>query len=213
MPPEAMLMINEVTPLLRDRRLADTYRSLIRDLLARGARIGAIGIQCHQWIRDAGGEIEFDPLQVWDELDRLAEFGLPLHISEITVAQFGDDEASRQVQAAVTRRLYRLCYAHPAVHAITWWNAVDGTAWGPENVRKSGLLDADCRPKPAHAALDGLINGEWAPMPSAPADGAGTCVLHGTCGRAQVSATAGGRTGSVEVELHAEGGLAVVTVG
>lgn len=213
LPEDALLMINEVTPLLRDRSLADVYRSLIRDLLARGARIGAIGIQCHQWINAVGGEMDFNPLQVWDELDRCAEFGLPLHISEITVAQFGDDEASRQVQAAVARRLYRLCYAHPAVHAITWWNAVDGTAWGPENKRKSGLLDADCRPKPAHAALDGLINGEWAPTPSAQADGAGTCLLRGTCGRTLVSVSAGGLTGSVEVELHAEGGLAVVTVG
>lgn len=213
MPPEAMLMINEVTPLLRDRGLADVYRSLIRDLLARGARIGAIGIQCHQWINAVGGEMDFNPLQVWDELDRCAEFGLPLHISEITVAQFGDDEASQQVQAAVARRLYRLCYAHPAVHAITWWNAVDGTAWGPENKRNSGLLDADCRPKPAHAALDGLINGEWAPTPSANTDGAGSCVLRGTCGRTLVTVATGDRSGSLEVELHAEGGLAVVTVG
>jgi GH35 family endo-1,4-beta-xylanase len=210
LPGGALLSINEGGDLGGPwrRSFAESYRGVVRDLRARGARIGGIGLQFHQFALDrlAAAEGDPDPVAIWDELDRFAELGLPLHISEITMAQPTRDEAGRRLQAGLTRRFYRLFYAHAAVHGATWWNTVDGTAWEAENHVDSGLLDADCRPKPVHAALDGLINREWAPEVEAESDGDGAWSGQLTAGEWEVAAAAGASSGTAAASLGDGGG-------
>jgi len=214
LPTDAVLMINEGgdTGGPWRRPFAEKYRGVIRDLRRRGARIATVGLQFHQFDLGgfAAGTAELDPVAVWDELDRYAELGLPLHISEVTMAQPQTGAAGEYIQAELTRRFYRLFHAHPAVQAITWWNCVDGTAWQQENHVLSGLLDADCRPKPVHAALDGLINREWAPVVDTQTDGSGCWRGRLPAGVWDVTVEAGRLRGGASATLAAGGGTVIV---
>jgi endo-1,4-beta-xylanase len=54
--------------------------------------------------------------------------------------------------------LYALLFAHPAVHALTWWDFSDRGAW---QGAAAGLVRQDMSPKPAYERLRELIKGEW----------------------------------------------------
>lgn len=164
LPAEAVLMINDYfeswNPDFRG------YHDLIRRLEDAGARIDAVGLQCHTFATQGMLEICRDatrlrPADVFGALDNYVDLGRPLHVSEITIPQPSEDAAGEEAQAEVARNLYRLWFSHPAVDAITWWNLPDGGAAPGEDKVLSGLLDRQHRPKAAFRALDRLINQEW----------------------------------------------------
>ncbi len=140
------------------------YYLLIQSLRLRGARVDAIGMQCHLWgdtlSRLLKGE-QFRPLDMMWNLDRYADFHLPIHVTEITIPTPPDSAGGEATQAEVTRNLYRLLFSHPSVEAITWWNFADGTAFGDENKYRAGLVRQDLSPKPSYEALRKLIHEEW----------------------------------------------------
>ncbi len=165
-PPASTLLINEASHVwFNFHGESSPYYLLIQSLLSRGTRLDAIGIQCHffgegRYQGVLAGKL-MAPLHILKVLDLYAEFGLPLQISEITIPTIPNDLSGEQVQAEVTRNLYRLWFSHPAVNAITWWNVVDGTAAPGEDKWRGGLLRADLSPKPSFKVLDELINHEW----------------------------------------------------
>jgi len=84
-----------------------------------------------------------------DLYEKLADFGLPLFITEITIPSAGSD--GEALQAEVVRDHYRLWFSAPTMAGITWWNLGDGTAVKGENEAQGGLLDNDLKPKAAYA--------------------------------------------------------------
>ena len=54
-------------------------------------------------------------------------------------------------------KFYRVCFAHPAMRAITWWDLCDQGSWLPGG----GMLRADMSPKPVYEQLKRLIHEEW----------------------------------------------------
>lgn len=154
--PSARLIVN-------DYRVLDTgfpaFHELLAKAIADGVPFDGIGIQAHV------PEDKRFPLDgVRETLDRYAALGKDLHITEFTPASSGKPIAGSHVagtwdpaaQADYAVRFYRVCFAHPAVVAITWWGLLD-SEW-PQN---GGLLTADLQPKPAYEALRGLIHGTW----------------------------------------------------
>lgn len=140
-------------------------------LLSSGRRIDAIGVQCHM-IGGGGvtkeemlswwGEYYFNPEYMNDVLDIYAKVGRPLTLSEITLTASEElGPGAQEFQRETADFLYRLWFAHPATNGIIWWNLVDGTALGAENLAKGGLLNRDLSPKPAWHALKKLILNEW----------------------------------------------------
>ena len=98
-------------------------------------------------------------------LDRYAALGKELHITEFTPASGGQritgshvegvwDEAA---QADYAVKFYRVCFAHPALRAITWWDLSDQHSW----LKGGGMLRADMTPKPVYEQLKRLIHEEW----------------------------------------------------
>lgn len=147
---------------------------LVENLLRRNAKVDAIGMQFHNFSEDEywrmlKGEA-LSPKSLFDTLDVYADFGLPIHITEITIAALS--EKGPEYQAMITENVYKLWFSHPKVEAIAWWNLVDGTA-APGAIRadgsvvpgedrwKGGLLNRDFTRKPAFDVLDRLINREW----------------------------------------------------
>lgn len=164
LPPEATLMINDYfeswNPAFRG------YHELIASLVDRGARIDAVGLQCHTFAREGMLDICRDgtrlrPADLMGALDNYRDLARPIHVSEITIPQPTDDAAGEEAQAIVARDMYRLWFSHPQVNSITWWNLSDGGAAPGEDSVLSGLIDRQHRPKQAFAALDRLINHDW----------------------------------------------------
>jgi endo-1,4-beta-xylanase len=158
--PKAFLLLN-------DYELSPKYEALIKDSLAAGVTIDAVGIQSHMHGGYLGGR------HFWDLCERFAKFGKPLHFTEATIIS-GDtkrktDWKNRQDgwdstpegeerQGREAADFYRTLFSHPAVEAITWWDFSDAGAWlgAP-----SGLVRKDMSPKPAYEALMKMIKKEW----------------------------------------------------
>ena len=98
-------------------------------------------------------------------LDRYATLGKELHITEFTPTSGGQritgshvegvwDEAA---QADYAEKFYRVCFAHPALRAITWWDLSDQHSW----LKGGGMLRGDMTPKPVYEQLRRLIHEEW----------------------------------------------------
>ena len=109
-----------------------------------------------------------------------------MHITEFTPTSAGQkitgshregvwDEAA---QADYAVKFYRVCFAHPAMRAITWWDLSDQGSWLPGG----GMLRADMSPKPVYEQLKRLIHEEWKTRIDATTDADGRLAFRGFCG-------------------------------
>ncbi|MBC8374033.1 MAG: endo-1,4-beta-xylanase [Phycisphaerae bacterium] len=163
--PKAMLLLN-------DFQLGSNYEKLIKDSLAAGATIDAIGLQSHMHSRYRGAK------WAWDVCQRFAKFKKPLHFTELTIlsgdlkkdndwhkkrTDWHSTPEGEKRQAAQVSEFYRVLYSHPSVEAITWWDFSDARAW---QGAPAGLVRKDMSPKPAYTALHKLVKGEWWTAPT-----------------------------------------------
>ncbi|MGB7592501.1 MAG: endo-1,4-beta-xylanase [Terriglobia bacterium] len=166
--PKTPLFVNEYG-ILGEREKTERYLELIRDLRARGAQVGGIGIQSHDCDRLtvdghavlAPGErpqwLLSDPLTpeaFLATLDRLhAETGLPIHLTEISAKT---PDAARRADLLET--LFRLGFSHEAVQAMLLWGFGAKTHWmGPD----AALMNADGTLTPAGSRISRLLRDEW----------------------------------------------------
>ena len=113
--PKAVLYLNDYD-VLTGRSLAK-YVAHIRTLLSQKAPIAGIGVQGH-----LHGE-SFDPRALRHALDALAEFGLPIRITEFNMPGQRSSFYRRrdlkltpeqeQAKAKALTDYYRICFAHP----------------------------------------------------------------------------------------------------
>jgi len=142
---------------------------LVRHLLDKGLRVGAVGFQYHMFEGLLNQADQFmNPEHLFKCLDQYAKLGLPLNLSEISIISRRDLGDGDEFQALVTERLYRLWFSHAATNGAVWWNMVDGTAaYAPpgseegENSLRAGLVNYDFTPKKAFLTLKRLIKEEW----------------------------------------------------
>ena len=124
--------------------------------------------------------------RVQEILDQYATLGKGLNITEFTPTSAGKkitgshregvwDEAA---QADYAVKFYRVCFAHPAMRAITWWDLSDQGSWLPGG----GMLRADMSPKPVYEQLKRLIHEEWKTALHATTDDDGRLSFRGFCG-------------------------------
>ena len=171
-------------------------------LIAKGAKLDAIGIQYHlfsekRWNDILAGKIEH-PQFFLSALDFFAKQKRPIHITEITIPTLG--EHGEDNQAFWIENLYKLWFSHTAVEAITWWNLVDDTAAGGEDKWKGGLVNRDFSPKKAYKILDRLINKEWRTSVSFDKTDS-SFHFRGFYGTYRVTYTVDGKEKSVDVRL------------
>lgn len=177
--PNDLLVINEGNPIesLAKERYYAQYYLLIEKALKNGRRIEKIGLQHHVFTGVSAeneqefenavkkGDIMVDPATILKGLDVIADFGLPLEITEVTVPCFGDTEEDEELQADLLELLYSVWFSHPAVEDVVYWNAPDGYAYAKkgwnENLVRGGLWHHDLTPKKAALRLHKLINEVW----------------------------------------------------
>ncbi|MEJ2042212.1 MAG: non-reducing end alpha-L-arabinofuranosidase family hydrolase [Reinekea sp.] len=148
--PNATLILNDYNVLSWN---TDQFIAMAKPAIDAGV-VDAIGLQAHG-------------LEGWDvgtlkgKLDKLAQLGLPLYISEYDVAETND-----QKQLAILQAQFPLFYNHPAVKGITLWGYVIGKTW----VEGSGLISEYGAPRPAMNWLMNYLKEHPKSSPKPPQD-------------------------------------------
>ncbi len=181
----------EVALNINDYYMGEAYANQVKSLLARDSKIDIMGSQMHKLgtkgslEASQGKEIE-TPKVVWERMDIFSKTGLPIHLSEITIASPTQDEKGLAIQAILTQNMYRLWFSIKPVMGITWWNVVDDCGAAGESA-KSGLFTREMQPKPAFNALDNLVNQEWKTKQTIKIQKDGTLKFRGFKGKYRVS--------------------------
>ncbi len=193
------------------------YYMLLQRELAAGTPIDAIGIQYHFMVpRERAvstANTLADPLYLYRVLDKFAEFGLPLQITEITLPAYSNRPEDEEVQAQLTRLLYSVFFSHPALEAAIYWNLPDGYAWraepgdmtAGENYYYGGLLRFDLSEKPAFRVLRDLFHRQWRTECVLTTDGEGRCAFRGFYGEYEAALVQDGRAGAKPFHLQRGG--------
>lgn len=202
--PSAILYLNDYD-ILTGKKL-DAYVAHIRELRQMGVRFDGIGVQGH-----LHGD-SFDPAALRHALDTLAQFGLPVRVTEFNFpgqrSKFYEKldlpitAAEEEAKARAIAEYYRICFAHPVVTGILMWGFWEGANWIPQ----SSLYKRDWTPTPAAHAYRKLVFGDWWTKWSGKADANGRCEIPAFYGTFRV--TAEGQT--TEVTLTKADGSADV---
>ena len=157
--PDAVLFINEYNLENWPAKRAAFLR-VIEQALSRGAPIDGIGTQSHLDIEIPGG-------QITDMMRELAEFGLPIHVSELDASRRSDRRIDlRSPQEKLnqqTARVQELAEAYAALpayqqFAFTVWGIRDTDSWLRRGDKDDGedsplLFDAEGRANPMYQAV------------------------------------------------------------
>lgn len=205
--PDARLYVNDYDILTGNR--LDDYVKHIRALLDQGVPLAGIGVQGH-----LHGD-SFDPAALQNALDVLAQFGLPIRVTEFNfpgqrskyyreanLKQTPLSEAEERAKAAALAEYFRICFAHPAVSGILMWGFWEGANWIPQ----SSLYKRDWTATPAAAAYRDLVFNHWWTRWSGTAGADGKAEVRAFYGRHKV--TVDGRE-TVVTLTRAEGRKAV----
>ncbi|NND32175.1 MAG: glycoside hydrolase, partial [Saprospiraceae bacterium] len=176
--PEAKLYLNDYDILTG--KMLRPYLRHIQDLLDQKVPIDGIGVQGHLHAET------FDPDSLKYALDQLAQFNLPIRITEFnmpgqrskflrrgseTVPEMTPEEEIQKAKNLVD--YYRICFAHPAVEGILMWGFWAGANWIPA----ASLYKRDWTPTPAAEAYQNLIFKEWWTDFTGNSDSNGVCVV------------------------------------
>ena len=157
--PEAKLFLNDYD-ILTGVKLPE-YLAHIRLLLKQGVPIAGIGVQGHLHAET------FDRVQLKRALDSLAQFQLPIRITEFNIPgqrskyyEHNEVMMTPQEEELTARELvdyYKICFAHPAVEGIIMWGFWEGANW----IKPSSMYNKDWSPRPAATAYQNLVFNEW----------------------------------------------------
>jgi endo-1,4-beta-xylanase len=131
---------------------SDAIYDLVQNLLARDVPVHGVGLQMHvstQWSPK--------PQDVLKNMDRLADLGLEVHITEMDVRIKGQPTEKKLArQAAIYRDMMETCLSAQRCTAYVLWGFTDRHSWVPGFFAGWGhglIFDEDYRPKPAYEAL------------------------------------------------------------
>lgn len=116
--PDARLYVNDYS-ILTGGSLSK-YCAQIQGFLDADMPVGGIGVQGHY-----GSKVNRQ--KALAVLDRLAQFGLPIAITE-----FDANTRDEAAQALALVTLYSTAFSHPAVDAILMWGFWEGAHWRPD---------------------------------------------------------------------------------
>ena len=195
--PKAYLIVNDYYVMANG---FPPFFKLLEAAKRSGVPFDGIGIQAHE-----PRTMRFPLESVQRILDRYATLGKELHITEFTPTSGGKpitgshlqgkwDEAA---QADYAAKFYTVCFGHPSVVAVTWWDLCDHGSWLPGG----GMLRRDLSPKPVYARLKKLIHETWHTRAEGKTDAAGRFAFRGFFGQYAVSVQHDGATAAAKPHL------------
>ena len=156
-------------------------------LLAAGAPLQGLGMQGHF------GSPLTSPTRIWQILDRYAQLGLPIKVTEYDI-----NSDQPELMADFTRDFYTAAFAHPAVESIFAWGFWSKAHWRPQ----AAFLNEDFSPRLHDQALRKLLFEDWWTDETAAANDAGEIDARVFKGDYQLTATTpDGRTTTVKCSV------------
>jgi uncharacterized repeat protein (TIGR02059 family) len=163
----ARLFVNEYN-IVEWQDQTNAFIAFVEKLLQHGAPIHGIGSQCHM-----GTSIDVPKVKA--RFDQLAQFGLPIKITEFDMAA---NTMTQQSQAIETSKMMRLAFSHPAIEGFVFWGLTD-PAW----VATIGnLINEDRTPKIVADSVYHLIHELWSTRITDMTDATGSYTFNGYYG-------------------------------
>ncbi|MCE5327495.1 MAG: endo-1,4-beta-xylanase [Planctomycetaceae bacterium] len=148
--PKAHLVYNDYG-IEEVNRKSDGAYALLKSLKAQGAPVHGVGFQCH--VEGNGPDLE----SFARNLQRFADLGLDLHLTEIDVRiKVPATPQDYARQARVYRGLIATALKNPRTKSVTTWGHSDAHSWVPSFFKGFGdalPFDARYQPKPAYEAM------------------------------------------------------------
>jgi endo-1,4-beta-xylanase len=189
--PAARLFVNDYGNLGECCGYEIEFKRIVKRLLELGAPVDGLGLQAHF------GYTVTPPDELFKRLTDLAQFGLPLEITELDI-----NTANEAMQADYLRDFMTLAFSHPAVSGILMWGFWEGQHWLPD----AALWRKDWSLKPNGKAWTDLVNKTWWTDVTGQADSSGGYETRGFLGKYTLSASLGSRKASARVSLVKSGG-------
>lgn len=151
--PDAQLFLNESYAEGMNEKSQGVY-TLVKGLLEKGAPVHGVGMQMHLRLENPPSSED-----VAQNMQRLAELGLRVHITELDVRLQdapGSLDEKLAGQARVVGDMARVCLAAPNCDAFFTWGLTDRYSWIPGITGKEDeplLFAENWQPKPAYWEL------------------------------------------------------------
>ena len=194
--PDANLYLNDYD-ITTGNKLPE-YMEHIRALLKQGVPIAGIGVQGHLHAET------FDRDELKRSLDSLAQFNLPICVTEFNVpgqrSKYMNDQMLKMTEEEEAQNaielvdFYRICFAHSSVKGILMWGFWEKANWIPV----SSMYRADWTATPTADAYRDLIFNEWWTKESGKADRKGNYSISAFFGKYKI--TAGNTTKIVDFD-------------
>ncbi|HEY6467973.1 MAG TPA: endo-1,4-beta-xylanase, partial [Candidatus Acidoferrales bacterium] len=150
--PDAKLFYNDYDAEEINKK-SDAIYAMARDFKKRGVPLDGIGFQTHITLKFANPAT----LASYEHnLQRFADLGLDLHITELDIRLGDSTPASLTAQAKLYSEIANLCVQLPKCKLIQTWGFTDKHSWIPSFYKGQGWAlpwDDAYRTKPAYAAL------------------------------------------------------------
>jgi uncharacterized repeat protein (TIGR02059 family) len=127
---------------------AAKYRDLIVKIKSMGGPVTGVGMQAHFW-----EGMRPNITELVTQVNIVAEAGLPIKFTE-----FDNGILSQEDQASDFIKVMTVAFSHPSINGVVCWGLSDRGAWR----EKSGLFDANHKPKLAADTLYYLTHKRWA---------------------------------------------------
>jgi endo-1,4-beta-xylanase len=149
--PDAELIYNETgAEALGDK--SDFLYEMLSEFVTRGVPVDAVGLQFH--VEAANPP---DPQSVRQNMQRLADLGLTVRITELDVTVEGDSPEHLELQAEVYREVVETCLEVAACAGTTVFGFSDRYSWDELGEALPLLFTADYKAKPAfHSVQEAL---------------------------------------------------------
>ncbi len=178
--PSAALYINDFNVVALGE--TERYYELIKGMLDRKIPVSGIGVQCHF------GGASVIPALIHERLDRLAELGLPIKVTEFDIGEYIEEkDGARGLPSRLTEEeradqyevFLRSVFSHPAIQGIMLWGFWDERHWLPGG----GIIAKDGSEKPRAKRIYDLWHKVWTTDVRVVADKDGTIRFRGFPGK------------------------------
>jgi endo-1,4-beta-xylanase len=159
--PNATLIYNDFGISTVNSKSSSVYR-LVKDMLGRKVPIHGVGFQMHIKV----DEIDYQSFA--NNMQRFADLGLHIYVTELDVRIEDNSDYSLKRQALVYHNILKQCLSQSACKALQMWGSTDKYSWIPVFFRGYGWalpFDAYYNPKPAYYALKKALQRNMSRIP------------------------------------------------
>lgn len=168
---------------------------------------GCVTLFADNGMGDVGVMPVYDLAELRRQLMSLAELGLPMHLSEVSIpsvmpaacAGMGYWRApwSETVQADYLEAFYTLVFGIEPLISLTYWDLLDNGSF----VNGGGLFHDDLTPKPAYERLRSLL-AQWRTETTLTTGELGTATVPAFAGAYRITATYEGKSAQIDTTLE-----------